>query len=128
MIGATSENAIEKSVKCTAAVAAFTIAKFGADDDTLALATAVSDELLGVFQHATTVAGEEVRVQVTGITRVKLGGTVTRGGWATTDGSGQAVAAAPAAGVNNNVIGRFLASGVNGDIVPLLLSQNRIQG
>ena len=126
MIGQTS--GIEKSAKCTAAVAAFTIAKPGADDDTFSTATAVSEELIGVFQHATTSANEEVRLMLTGITRIKLGGTVTRGGWATTDGSGQGVAAAPSADVNNAVIGKFLASGVVGDIVTLLLAPGRIQG
>lgn len=126
MIGQTS--GIEKSVKCTAAVAAFTIAKPGADDDTFSTATAVSEELVGVFQHLTSAANEEVRLMLTGITRVKLGGTVTRGNFATTDGSGQGLAAAPSAGVNNAVIGKFLASGVSGDIVPMLLGVGKIQG
>jgi len=127
MMGQTS--GIEKSVKCTAAIAtAYLIAKFGADDETLSQATASTEELVGVFQHTTSVANEKVRVMLTGITRVKLGGTVTRGGWGTSDANGKAVAAAPGAGVNAAVVGRFMASGVNGDIVPLLLAPGRIQG
>ena len=126
MIGATS--GIEKSVKCTAAVAAWTQAKPGADDDTYSTATAVSDAIAGIFQHATANAGEEVRVMLTGISRIKIGGNVTRGALLTTDANGQGVAAAPAAGTNNSVIGRALASGVSGDIIPVLLCPGQIQG
>jgi len=127
MIGQTS--GIEKEVKCAAAIAtAYTIAKFGSDDDTLAAATASTEELIGVFQHTTAAAGDRVRVMLTGISRVKLGGTVTRGGWITSDANAKGVAAAPGAGVNAAVIGKALASGVDGDIIPVLLAPGRIQG
>ena len=126
MIGQTT--VVEKSVKCAAAVTAFTVAKLGADDDTLAVAAAVSDSLVGIFQHATQNAGEEVRVMVIGISRAKCGETITRGQKLTVDASGQVVAAAPATGVNNHIIGLAMASGVSGDIVPVLLSQSVMQG
>lgn len=126
MIGATS--GLEKSVKCSAAVTAFTAAKFGADDDTAVVATAVADNIIGVFQHSTGASGDEVRLMLNGITRLLIGGNVTRGDWLTVDGSGRGVSAAPAAGVNNNVIGRAMASGVSGDIIPALLEAGRIQG
>lgn len=126
MMGATS--GLEKSVKCTAAVAAFTLAKFGADDDTLSSATASTEELIGVFQHATTAANQEVRVMLSGISRVKLGGNVTRGGLLTSDASGQAVAIGAVAGTNYAVIGRAMASGASGDIIPVLIAPSRAQG
>lgn len=127
MMGATT--GIEKSVKCTAAIAtAFLIAKFGGDDDTLSQATASTEELIGVFQHTTTAAGEEVRVMMDGISRVKLGGTVTRGGLLTSDANGKAVAIGAVAGTNYATIGRALASGVADDIIPVLLSPSRAQG
>lgn len=127
MIGQTS--GIEKSVKCTAAIAAaFTIGKFGADDDTMSLAAAATDMLEGVFQHATTNAGDEVRVMLEGITKIKLGGTVTRGQPLTSDATGQGVAAAPAAGSNVRVIGLALASGVSGDIITMLITPSVMQG
>ena len=127
MMGATS--GLEKSVKCTAALAtAYLIAKFGADDDTLAQATASTEELVGVFQHTTTTIGEEVRVMLDGISRVVLGGTVARGNYLTSDANGKAVAAAPGAGVNAYVIGQALASGVAGDIIPMHFEKTRIQG
>ena len=59
---------------------------------------------------------------------MKLGGTVTRGNFVTTDASGFGAAAAPAAGTNNRVIGRALWSGVSGDIIPVLLSLTQFQG
>jgi len=126
MIGQTT--GIEKSVKGTAAVAAYTIAKFGADDDTMSSATASSEELVAVFQHATSAAGEEVRVMLEGITRLALGGTVTRGGLITSDANAKGVAIGAVAGTNYAVIGRALASGVSGDIIPMLLSPSRAQG
>lgn len=129
VMGWTTESAIEKSVKCTAAVVAFTIAKFGADDDTLSTATASTEDLVAVFQHATDNAADEVRVQLTGITKIKLGtGGITRGGWVTSDGTGLGVAPGAVAGTNYNCIGRALASGAASDIVPVLMMPARIQG
>lgn len=127
MIGATA--GLEKSVKCTAALAtAFLIAKVGGDDDTFSQATASTEDLVGVFQHATTVAGEEVRLMLGGVSRVKLGGTVARGALLTSDANGKAVAIGAVAGTNYAVIGRAMASGVADDIVPVLLAPSRAQG
>jgi hypothetical protein len=127
MIGQTS--GIEKSVKCTAAIAtAFLIAKVGADDDTFSQATASTEDLVGVFQHITTVAGEEVRIMVAGISRVKLGGTVARGALVTSDAAGKGVAIGAVAGTNYATIGRAMASGVVDDIIPVLLFNSRAQG
>lgn len=127
MMGKTA--GLEKSVKCTAALAvAYLIAKFGADDDTLSQATASTEDLIGVFQHKTTAAGEEVRVMLSGITNVVLGGTVARGAFVTSDANGKAVAIGAVGGTNYNVIGKVLASGVANDIVPMLIERSRPQG
>jgi len=116
MIGQTS--GIEKEVKCTAAIAtAYTIGKFGADDDTLSVASAATDNLIGIFQHITSAAADRVRVMLTGISRVKLGDTVTRGDPITSDASAKGVLGV----LGNNIIGFALASGVANDIIPLLL-------
>jgi hypothetical protein len=125
MIGQTT--ILEKSAKAGAAITAYTIAKYGADDDTLLPGAAVSDLLIGVFQHDALIT-TEVRVMLLGVTRVKIGGTVTRGNPITSDASGQGVVAAPATGVNNRIIGFAMASGVTGDIIPVLLSQSVMQG
>lgn len=127
MIGATA--GIEKSVKCTAALAtAFLIAKVGGDDDTFSQATASTEDLVGVFQHTTSAAAEEVRLMVSGISRVKLGGTVSRGALLTSDANGKAVAIGAVGGTNYAVIGRAMASGVADDLIPVLLCQSRAQG
>jgi len=125
MIGQTTM--LEKSVKAGAAVTGFTFAKFGSDDDTMVPAAAVSDEIDGVFQHDAE-SGAEVRVMLVGISRIKYGGNVTRGNFLTSDASGQGVAAAPAAGVNNNVGGKATISGVSGDIGFVHLCPGKIQG
>ncbi len=127
MIGQTT--GIEKSVKGTAAVStAYTIAKFGADGDSMSVSAAATDLHVGVFQHTTPNAGDEVRVMLQGITRIKLGGIVSRGTALTSDASGQAIAAAPATGSNVRIIGIALASGVSGDIIPTLLAPSVMQG
>lgn len=127
MMGHTS--GLEKSVKCTAAIAtAFLIAKFGADDDTLSQSTAATESHIGIFQHITSAANEEVRVMLDGISKVKLGGTVTRGDRLTSDANGKAVVIGAVAGTNYNSIGTAFASGVADDIIPVLLNFNRPQG
>ena len=127
MMGPTT--GLEKSAKCTAAIAtAFLIAKFGADDDTLSQATASTESLIGIFQHITSAVGEEVRVALDGISKVKLGGIVTRGDRLTSDANGKAVAVGAVAGTNYNSIGTALASGAADDLIPVLLNFNRPQG
>ena len=117
MMGQTA--GIEKSVKCTAAIATqYLISKFGADDDTMSQSAAANDGLCGIFQHTTSAAGEAIRVMLSGISKLKLGGTVTRGGPVTSDANGKGVAAA----LGDSVIGFALASGVSGDIIPVLIS------
>lgn len=127
MMGKTT--GIEKTVKCTAVIStAFTIAKFGADDDTLDLAAAATDKLVAVFQHITSAVGERVRVMLTGISDVKLGGNVTRGDFVTSDANAKGVTCAPATGVNNSYVGMALASGALNDIIPVRLMPGIMQG
>jgi len=38
------------------------------------------------------------------------------------------VTAAPAAGTNNQIVGKALTSGVNGDITPVLVARSMMQG
>lgn len=125
MIGQTS--GIEKSVTAGAAVTAYTIAKFGSDDNTMVPAAANTDLLVGIFQHAAD-SGAEVRVMLTGISRLKLGtGGITRGALVTSDSTGQGIALSGAAGTNVQAIGIALASGSAGDIVPVLIAPSRPQ-
>ena len=108
-------------------IAACTIVKFSADAHVVQ-AAAVSDSLVGVTTDIPAAIGDRCDVIVHGLADVLYGGTVTRGDMLTTDSSGRAVTAAPAAGVNNVVIGMAFVSGVVGDIGAVILSQGKIQG
>ena len=118
-----------KNFSAEAAIAAYRIVKFGADDDSVVQAAAVGDSLLGVVdQPGGAALGDRCDVVLAGITEVEFGGIVARGGAVTTDADGKAVAAAPATGVNNNVIGYALVSAVSGDVAPVRLAPHSMQG
>lgn len=119
---------LEKTFKCAAAIVAGALVKFGADDDHVVVATAVGDLIIGVTTHATTDAEQAVRVQMLGIADVKTAGVIGRGVLVTTNGAGLGVAAAPAGGVNNSVIGRALKTAASGDIIPVMLNIGMVQG
>jgi hypothetical protein len=104
------------------------IVKFDSSDWTVIQATAVTEALVGVSAELTVASGERVDVHLAGVVEVEFGGTVTRGGMLTADSDGKAVAAAPAQGVNNNVVGRAIVSGSSGDIGLVLLAPGIIQG
>ncbi len=121
MIGQTT--ILEKTLKCTVAITtAYTIAKFGADDEHASLAIAATDPLMGIFQHITADADEPVRVMLEGISRVVYGGTVTRGQDLTCDASGRAVAAVE----GDSIIGQAMVSGVVGDIGFVHINQGKV--
>lgn len=117
LMGATT--GLEKTQKCTAAIAtAFTIAKFGADDDTMSLATAATDNMLGIFQHTTSAANDPVRIMLSGISDLKLGYAVTRGAPLTSDASGKGYPAVS----GQNIIGFALKTGAANDIIPVRIA------
>ena len=113
-----------------AAIASYLIIKPGAADDTCVVATASTDALLGTagFTALPTPVGQPLDVDWRVEAKVVYGGNVTRGDWLTSDGQGRAITAAPAAGVNANVIGRALQSGVAGDVRRYMRAPGRIQG
>lgn len=117
-----------RSFVAEAAISANRVVTFGATDDNVLAAAAVTSTLIGIVEGVSPVLGERVDVVMTGIADLQIGGSVTRGNYITVDAQGRGVAAAPAAGVNNNVIGVALQSGVSGDIIPVLISPGRIQG
>ncbi len=73
-------------------------------------------------------AGQTATIQVSGVARVKLGGTVNAGDPITSNASGLGVTAAPAAGVNAYILGIALEAGVSGDLIDVLIAPGRIQG
>jgi hypothetical protein len=117
-----------RNFKAEAAIAAFTIVKHGTADGQVVPAAAVSDKLLGVSTDVAPAITERCDVILGGIADVLYGGTVARGDILTSDASGRAVTAAPAAGTNNRVIGVAMVSGVVGDIGQVDINQGMMQG
>ncbi len=113
---------LEKKQLAGGVIAQYHILKIGADDNHLVESAAAGDQHVGVAQHAAAAAEDEIRVQMTNITNLKIGGTVTRGDPITSDAAGKGVKSAPAAGTNNPLVGIALASGVTDDLIPMLLT------
>jgi hypothetical protein len=124
----TARNALfNKGFVAGAAIAAKRIVKLGSADNAVIQAAAATDSLVGVSDLAAA-SGEHVTVVMGGIAIVEYGGNITRGGLVTADANGKAVAAAPAAGTNNRIIGIAMVSGVSGDLGSVLLQPGSVQG
>lgn len=104
------------------------IVKFGAGDTLVTPGTASTDLIFGVSTEVQAEIGEPCDVQMSDIAEVVYGGAVTRGQKLTSDGSGRAVAAAPGAGVNAQILGIAMASGVLNDVGTVLLKPSVMQG
>ena len=111
-----------------AAIAAYRIVKFGANDGGYVQASAATDSLAGVCESVGPASGERLDVIKSGIADVEYGGVVTRGQPITADANGKAVAAAPAAGSNVRIIGFAEVSAVAGDIAPAWIEPGIYQG
>jgi hypothetical protein len=123
-----SNNGLTKNYTAEGPIAAFTIVRAGAADKGALQASAVSDPILGISTEVDVVSGERVDVVHEGIADLRLGGTVARGAPITTNASGLGVAAAPAAGVNNRIVGVAVIGGVSGDIIKVIVSLSSLQG
>jgi hypothetical protein len=117
-----------KNFQSGAAITKYRIVKFGADDKTVIPSAAVADFSIGVSTSIDSPINDRVDVIMAGIAEVEYGGAVTRGALLTTDASGRAVVAAPAAAANNRIIGYAMESGVLGDIGSVFLSPGSVQG
>ena len=111
----------------------YTIVTFGGSDNTVVEANGVTDSPVGVayipgVSGTQKVSGDRLEVVLSGVAEIRAGGTITRGALVTSDANGQALAAAPSAGVNNQVIGKALVSALSGDVFPVLLAPQQIQG
>lgn len=104
------------------------LVKFGSADATVVQAAAATDLIIGASGDLDAASGARVSVVVAGIADVEAGGNITRGALVTAGADGKAVAAAPAAGVNNRVAGVAMVSAASGDIIPVLLAPQQIQG
>jgi hypothetical protein len=117
-----------KNYTAGAAVTKYRLVKFGATDGAVLTGAAATDLLIGVNEALDVASGDRADVIRAGIAEVEYGGAVTRGAKLTSDASGKAVAAAPAADANVHVIGIAEVSGVDGDIGSVFISPSVMQG
>jgi len=112
-----------KTFLAGANIAAYTICKFGSDDDSLVPAAAATDVLVAVSKEAVA-SGARGDFQMEGIGEVKLGaaGACTRGDSITADAAGLGTPLAAAATIKS-CIGMAMASGANGDIIPVHINK-----
>lgn len=107
------------------------LVKFGTADRNVAQAAAATDSIIGVVNEvpAGIATGERVDVVRVGVAWVEAGAAITRGAPITSDASGRAVTAAPAAGVNNRIIGFAEESAsAAGDVIRFMLEPGLMQG
>ena len=105
------------------------IVKHGAGDRNATPATAATDFLIGVVNETPIALGERCDVVRVGIAWVEAGAVIPRGSPLTADAVGRAVVAAPAAGVNNRIIGfADEAAAAIGDVIRFIIEPGLIQG
>jgi hypothetical protein len=122
-----------KNYAASAVIPPNVIVKFdGVTDGAIAVASSSADGLVGV--STSVFGGQNADVIESGIANLKLGiggctsANVAAGKWLTSDANGAGVVAFPGVGVNVSVVGKPLASGNAGDIIPILVSPDVIQG
>jgi hypothetical protein len=113
-----SNNALLVPRKNTAAVAVATFSKIGTADFEVTTCGA-GEQVTGIFYDTQSTAGRDVSVAVAGITRLTLGGTVTRGAKLKSDASGYGVTSSTDTEEYGAVA---LQSGVSGDIIEVLVT------
>ena len=117
-----------KAFTAGAAISAFRIVRFSAAD-TVVQAAAATENMFGVNSDLAVANGERCEVMTDGIAWVEAGAAIGIGLFVTADSVGRGVAAAPAAGVNNRIIGIALdAASAAGDQIRVLLSAGSVQG
>lgn len=118
-----------KTYTASAAIVKHRIVTHGSGDRVATQAAASTGLLIGVSDSiGAAAAGDPVDIIRSGIANVEYGGTVTRGQKLTADASGRAITAAPAAGVNAQIIGVAEVSGVVGDIGKVFIAPGAVQG
>lgn len=120
---------LQKTLIAGAAIAKNRIVKFDTAANTVIQAAAITDKSIGVADNlGADATGDTLDVIVDGIALITYGGTVTQGDLLTSDSTGRAIVAAPAAGSNARVIGVAMDSGVVGDIGSVRIAPASVQG
>ena len=119
-----------KSLVAEAVVLPYRVVKFGAADGQVIQSAAATDALIGVADNlGQNTAGSRVDVIMGDIAEAEAGAAITRGAILTSDSVGRVIPAAPAAGVNNRIIGMALvAAGAAGEIININVRLGVMQG
>ncbi len=112
---------LPKTYNAGAAIAAHRFVVPGAADHAVIQAAAATHAIFGISDLGADAAGDRVDVHHVGIAKLEYGGTVTRGQLLTADSVGKGVTAAPSAGTTARHGALALVSGVDGDIVDVLI-------
>lgn len=111
-----------------AAITAFRCVKFSAAE-TVVQSAAVTDATIGVIQDVAPASGERVDVVHIGIAWAEAQGSIALGDLLASHSTGRVTTAAPAAGVNNRIIGMAVeAAAATGDVIRILLIPGSLQG
>ncbi len=122
-------NPFVKTFVAAAALSHRMLVVFTTNDGEVNAAAAATGKIAGVVdQPGGAKSGERVDVVLFGPAEVVAGGTIAAGDFITSDADGNAVAAAPATGVNNVVAGRSLTKAVEDDIVKVFINPGSLQG
>lgn len=109
---------LNKSFTASGAIPKNRFIKATGTGDAIALATAATDPIIGLSSDTVSAAdGEMADGVLLGIGNLQIGGTVTYGGFLTSDATGRGVAATGAVRVGAIA----MASGVVNDIIPVLI-------
>lgn len=120
---------IVKSFVASGAIGHRRLVKFTGNDGEVALATAATDLIAGVTDFPSGAAsGGRIDVVLFGPAEVVCGGSISPGAFITAGAAGVAVAAAPAAGVNNVTAGFLLHGGASGDFARAHVQRGHLQG
>ena len=93
-----------------------------ATDGQIDLVGSAGGSAIGVLYDKPSAAGRAARVVIGGVAKVEAGGTVTAADKVQSTAAGKAITAAS----SDHVLGRALTSGVDGDIIRVLLTNNHI--
>lgn len=111
------------------AIAVNRIVKYGATDRGILQASVANDFMIGTCMESSAAIGERQDVCRVGIGWVEAGGAVPRGSPITSDGSGRAVVAAPAAGSNVRIVGfADESASAAGDVIRYTIEPGLMQG
>lgn len=114
---------LTKTFTAATAIAKYRVVKLDAADDSVALATAVSDPLIGVSAAPADIAsGARIDVTFSGIVLAEAGAAIDKNADLTVDASGRVVASAAG---TDSIIGRALeAATAAGDVISIEINKS----